>query len=320
MKKLLTMMDLSNTPEALKMLEARFEITYSPPSQEVLLETIGDFDCFLTPLGVRSDAEVISRAKRLKLIATPTTGTDHIDFPAAAAQGITVFSLREDRDLLNEITSTAEMAWALLLAVVRRLPWSFESVKSGNWESAPHRGHQLSGKTLGVLGYGRLGRFVEAYGRAFRMAVLICDNKPQPDLPPGVEQVEFEDLLRNSDVISIHIHLTEENKTLFDQRAFQMMKPGAVLINTSRGAVIDEGALLDALRNGPLAAAGVDVICGEDRPDIGNHPLVQYARSHSNLVISPHTGGVTFEPIALVGKRMAERIVAFMETFSDEGI
>lgn len=313
MKRLLNMIDLSHAPEALELLESNFEVTHSAPSQELLRETIERFDGFLTPLGVRSDAEVISRAKRLKLIATPTTGTDHIDLSAAAAQGITVFSLREDRDLLNKITSTAEMAWTLLLAVVRRLPWAFESVKSGHWESSPHRGHQLSGKTLGVLGYGRLGRFVAEYGQAFRMAVLICDHKPQSDLPPGVKQVGLEDLLRGSDVVSIHIHLTEENRNLFDQRAFQMMKPGAVLINTSRGAIIDEGALLDALHEGPLAAAGVDVICGEDRVDIGNHPLVRYARSHDNLVISPHVGGVTFEPVALVSRRMVERIVAFME-------
>ncbi|MCH8147593.1 MAG: hypothetical protein IH987_06295 [Planctomycetes bacterium] len=215
--------------------------------------------------------------------------------------------------MLNEITSTAEMAWTLLLAVVRWLPWAFESVKLGRWEAAPYRGHQLSGKTLGVLGYGRLGRFVAEYGQAFRMAVLLCDHKPQSDLPPGVKQVGFEDLLRSSDVVSIHIHLTEENRNIFDRRALQMMKPGAVLINTSRGAIIDEGALLDALRDGPLAAAGVDVICGENRADIGNHPLVRYARSHDNLMISPHIGGVTFEPVALVCRRMAERIVAFME-------
>ena len=112
---------------------------------------------------------------------------------------------------------------------------------------------------------------------------------------------------------SIHIHLTKENRNLFDQRAFQMIKPGTVLINTSRGAIIDEGALLDSLRNGRLAAAGVDVMCGEERADIANHPLVQYARSHDNLVISPHIGGVTFEPLALVCRRMAERVVAFME-------
>ncbi len=313
MKRLLNMINLSNAPEALELLESRCEVTHSDPSQELLRETIERFDGFLTPLGVQSDAEVISRAKRLKLIATPTTGTDHIDLSAAKAAGITVFSLREDKDLLNEITSTAEMAWALLLAVVRRLPWAFESVRSGRWESGPFRGRQLSGKTLGVLGYGRLGRFVAEYGQAFQMTVLICDHKPQRGLPPRVKQVEFEDLLRSSDVVSIHIHLTEENRNLFDRRALQMMKPGAVLINTSRGAIIDESALLDALCDGPLAGAGVDVICGEDRADIGSHPLVRYARSHENLVISPHTGGVTFEPVALVCKRMAERIVAFME-------
>jgi len=313
MKRLLNMIDLSDAPEALKILESSFEVTYSAPNQKLLRETIEHFDCFLTPLGVRSSAEVISRATRLKLIATPTTGTDHIDLSAAAAQGIAVFSLREDRELLNEITSTAELAWALLLAVVRRLPHAFESVKSGRWESAPHRGHQLSGKTLGVLGYGRLGQFVAEYGTAFRMAVLVCDNKSHSNLPSGIKQVGFEDLLRGSDVLSIHIHLTEENRNLFDQRAFQMIKPGTVLINTSRGAIIDEGALLDSLRNGRLAAAGVDVMCGEERADIANHPLVQYARSHHNLVISPHIGGVTFEPLALVCRRMAERIVAFME-------
>ncbi len=178
MKKILSMIDLTKAPEALNLLELSCEVTYSAPCQELLRETIEHFDGFLTPLGVNSDAEVISSAKRLKLIATPTTGTDHIDLSAAKAAGITVFSLREDKDLLNEITSTAEMAWALLLGVIRRLPWAFDSGRSGHWESGPYRGHQLSGKTLGVLGYGRRGRFMAEYGRAFRMPVLVCGHKP----------------------------------------------------------------------------------------------------------------------------------------------
>lgn len=134
---------------------------------------------------------------------------------------------------------------------------------------------------------------VADYGHAFRMKVIACDLQPIED--SRVEQVDFGRLMERSDVLSVHIHLTPENKRLIGKEAFARMKPGIVIINTSRGGIIDEEAFLESLQNGKVAAAGVDVIDGEWSENLANHPLIRYAGEHSNLLISPHVGGITFE-------------------------
>src|SRR6185437_10574491 len=225
----------------------------------ILRERIGEFDAYFAALAVRADRAVLENADRLRVIATPTTGWDHLDVDAMQERGIHLISVREDREFLDNVTCTAEMAWCLLLALVRRLPWAFAAASKGEWARDHFRGRQLSGKTLGILGYGRLGRMVAEYGKAFRMRVLACDVR-DVKLAPGVESVNFEKLLAESDVLSLHIHLTDENRNLIDAATLARMKPGAVLINTSRGAIIDEAALLESLSSGRLAGAGLDVI------------------------------------------------------------
>src|SRR5262249_45005047 len=148
---------------------------------------------------------------------------------------------------------------------------------------------------LGVLGVGRLGRMICEYGKAFRMRVLGCDLKPF-DIP-GVESVDFDTLLRKSDVISIHIHLRPDNYQLFNSEAFAKMKHGVILVNTSRGDIIDEQALLVALESGRLAAFGGDVLHDEWRTDMRESPVVRYAETHDNVVITPHMGGATEKSI-----------------------
>jgi phosphoglycerate dehydrogenase-like enzyme len=134
---------------------------------------------------------------------------------------------------------------------------------------------------------------VADYGQAFRMRVLACDRKEIAPAP-GVEMVDFPTLLRESDVLSIHIHLTPENRGFLGREALSRMKPGAILLNTSRGAVLDEAALLDHLESGHLGGAGLDVIDGEWSKNLTAHRLIRYANLHENLVISPHTGGITY--------------------------
>jgi D-3-phosphoglycerate dehydrogenase len=305
--KLLCMADLSVSPAAREILRDATKLDEMPPDQDALLETIPDYDAYFASLHVRFDKGVFERAHRLRLIATPSTGTDHIDLDEAARRGIRVLTLKEETDFLDSVTSTAELAWGLLLAAVRKIPSSFDDAKQGHWARDKFRGHQLSGKTLGILGYGRLGRIVADYGKAFRMRVIACDLKPFDE--PGVERVDFDTLLAESDVLSIHIHLTDENRGLISREAFGKMKPGIVLINTSRGAIIDEAALLGALETGKVGAAGLDVIEGEWRADLINHPLIGYAREHDNLVITPHLGGVTFEAQDMTLQFIARKLV-----------
>lgn len=310
--RILNMADMAACPDALAPLASVAEVVPVPADSQRLLELLPEFDAYYASLEVQVTERVLDKARRLRVIATPSTGTDHLDVAAAAARNIVILSLKDERAFLDGITATAEMAWALLLAVERKLPWSFAAAQRGQWARDRFRGHQLAGKTLGVLGYGRLGAMVADYGLAFRMRVLACDT--QPVVPkPGITMVGFDELLGESDIVSIHIHLNDANRRLFNAATLARMKSGAILINTSRGAIIDENALLQALQNGRLGGAGVDVIDGEWNRNLEKHPLISYARDHDNLVISPHTGGVTYESQAMAYRFMAEKLKRFLE-------
>ena len=306
--RVLNLADLAACPEALAALAPLAEVVSLAPAAEALASRIGEFDAYFATLHIRADRPVLERGRRLRVIATPSTGTDHIDLEAAAERGIAVLSLKDDTEFLDRVTATAELAWGLLLATVRRLPWAFESARRGDWARDRYRGRQLSGKTLGVLGYGRLGRMVAR--------VLACDVRPvHPE--PGVEIVDFASLLGESDVLSVHVHLTEANRGLLNAAAIAAMKPGAVLVNTSRGAIVEEAALLSALESGRLGGAGLDVICGEWDQDLASHAIVRYAGGHENLVLSPHIGGVTYESQQMALEHTAGKLARFLETLSE---
>jgi D-3-phosphoglycerate dehydrogenase / 2-oxoglutarate reductase len=303
--------DLSIGPAIHGRLPEIADVRVIPPSPDQIKAHLGQAQVYLATLAVRLDEELLEHASALRLVVTPSTGLDHLDLPALEKRGIRVVSLKEEIDFLNNVTATAEMAWALLLSLVRRVPWGFDAACQGRWARDEFRGHQLSGKTLGILGVGRLGRIVAQYGQAFRMRVLGCDRKPLQI--PGVQIVNLDTLLRESDVLSIHIHLTPENRHFVGASEFAKMKPGAVLINTSRGAIVDESAMLIALISGQIAGAGLDVIEGEWRSDLIEHPVIRYARTHQNVVISPHTGGITFESQQMAFEFIANRGVEALQ-------
>ena len=310
--KVLELTNIRHSPQVFDKLSRVADITHLEPTPEALEANLPDHDAYVTSLQVRLTADLIERAPRLRVVASSSTGLDHIDLNALEARGIELICLKHETDFLSNITCTAEMGWALLLAVVRKLPWSFAAAQRGEWARDRFRGHQLAGRTLGILGYGRLGRIMGHIGRGFRMRVIAHDVR---DVTPdeGVERVDLDTLLSESDVLSIHIHLTPENTGFVGADAFAKMKPTAFLINTSRGAILDEPAFLEALESGRIAGAGVDVIHGEWDDNIQEHPLIQYARTHENLVISPHTGGVTFEAQAMALGFTCDRLAEYLE-------
>ena len=306
--------DLSHIPQAHAELARCGKVRYVSATPEALAEALPSADAYYASLDVVLTGELIAMASQLRAIATPSTGLDHIDLEAAAGRGIEVLGLKDDRELLDGITATAELAWGLILACARRFPESIDASRKGAWARDAVRGHQLAGKTLGILGCGRLGTMMGQYGQAFRMRIIGCDTRNVEMVGVEFERVDLDRLLCESDVLSIHIHLNEENRGLINREAFAKMKPGAILINTSRGAIIDEEALLDALKQGPLAAAGLDVIEGEWREDLEQHPLIEYTRSHGNLVITPHVGGVTFESQEMAYSAAARKLAEYLRS------
>ena len=282
--------DAEYCPESVNVVRELAQVDYLPPSREALLERIADYDAYFTGAEICFDREAIQRAKRLKVVAAPSTGTDHIDVKTLAERGIIFLALTKEYEVIEKFTATAETAWGLLIACIRRIPTAVKTVLEGKWSQQGFMSWQLSGKTLGVLGVGRLGKMVVEYGKAFRMRVLGCDLKKFNI--PGVEQVDFDTLLRESDVLSIHVHLTDETRGLISKEAFAKMKDGVVIINTSRGAIIDEQAFLEALKSSKVSAAGLDVIEGEWMEDISKHPLVQYAQEHDTVLIIGHQADI----------------------------
>jgi len=248
---------------------------------------------------------MLSAAPGLRVISCATTGSDHIDRNALSSRGIPVYTLREDRELLLNLTPAAEHTWALLMACTRKIPAALEHVRSGGWTRELFPGAMLKGKALGLIGCGRIGTWMSRYAHAFGMKILGFDPGIS-NMPENITGVSLEELVSSSDVISIHVHLTEETRNLMSAELFKKVKPGVIFINTSRGAVADENGLLEGLNSGRVSAAGLDVLVAE--PDIGGTPLVEYARNHDNLIITPHCGGFSPDAVAIVCARAAEKI------------
>lgn len=276
-------------------------------------ETGQPFNAIFARLGLAFDVGVFeATGPQLRYVLTPTTGLSHIDLAAADQRYIAVVSLKGRTDFLRTITSTAEQTWALLLAVSRHIPTAHQDVLDGRWDRVPHRGTELYGKTLGILGLGRLGTIVAGYGRAFMMHVVACDVRDEPFLSPENEHVEragFDDVLRRANVLSIHLPLEPETAGIVNRERIGLLKPGAVLVNTARGELLDEAALLYALESGALAGAGLDVLADDavwDGHVPPRHPLIAYAREHRNLILSPHLGGYTHEAVTRTRRFMVD--------------
>ena len=308
--RILCMVDLQPYPDVRKFLDGQADMTYAEADQEKLLELIPGFDAFFGHFHVQVTREVVERGKNLRAVATPTTGTDHVDLEAAAEYGVEVVCIKTEYNLLDTFTATAELAWGLLISAMRQIPAASERARGGHWDRDLFTGRQLSGKTLGILGHGRLGSMVGEYAKAFRMEVIASDVRPV--IADNVLQVPFDELLEESDILSLHVHLTDKTRHMVNREAFRKMKDGVVLINTSRGALIDEEAFLEALESGKVAAAGLDVIHGEWDDNLSEHPLIRYAATHPNLIIVPHIGGSTVESNHDARMFTARKLVNFL--------
>ena len=280
--------------------------------QEELAERVSDYEALVVRLGLRVDAEVLSAGRRLLAIGTPTTGLDHIDLAAARKQDVAVLSLKGERLFLDQVYATAEHSFALLLSLARRIPAAFSAVQSGEWRRDLYRGWELNGKTLGLIGCGRLGNMVVRYAQAFGMQVLVYD--PYIDqVPTGVTRCSsLMELLSASDMVSVHVPLNAETEGLLGEAELAQMRPGAFLVNTSRGAVLDENVLLQALESGRLGGAALDVLYDEHLLQI-DHPLLAYARQHDNLIITPHIGGATYESVEKADLFLVNKLRQFLQ-------
>ncbi len=306
------------SPRALSQLRfaARVELA-DVHDRNDLLKDISATDVLWVRLRNQIDREVIDAARRLRAIATPTTGLNHVDVGYAQSRGIEVISLRGETEFLRNIHATGEHTLALILALVRHVPSAARHVTEGGWDRDVFRGRELHGKTAGIVGYGRVGRMVAGYLRAFGMRILVTDPMMKDAPACEVQMAPLEDLLQQADLVTLHVSLTEQTRGFFGQREFALIKNGAWFINTSRGELIDEAALLHVLETGRIAGAALDVLRDEHSSGMQDHALVAYARTRENLLITPHIAGCTLESMELTEEFLAGRVVRFLESSAE---
>jgi phosphoglycerate dehydrogenase-like enzyme/CMP-N-acetylneuraminic acid synthetase len=242
------------------------------------------------------DKKVVENAGKLKIIVTPSTGSNHIDVPFCEARGIQVVSLK-GTSIISDVYASSEFTFALMLALVRKLPIASEYAKIGEWRGVESklRGRELNGLTLGIIGFGRIGSNLAKYANAMNMNILAFDPFKKINEIYVTQKDSYVEVLSSSDVVAVCVHLDSSTKEMVDKNWFKLMKQGAYFINTSRGEVINEDDLLVSLASGKLTGAALDVVQGEQTDYFYDHKLIEYARNHSNLIVTPHIAGLTFE-------------------------
>jgi len=285
--------------DGIKMLEEVGEVdvkTGLTPTQ--LLGEIKGYDVLVVRSATKVTKDTIEAGRKLKIIARAGVGLDNIDVQAASARGIELINAPEAPTI-----AVAELVIGLMLSWARQLPRADASTKQGRWEKTQLMGSELRGKTLGIIGTGRIGRAVGYRAKAFLMNLLAFDVEQSAEFAErtGARYVDLDELLRESDFVTLHIPLTPQTHHMIGRRELELMKPTAVLINTSRGEAVDEVALAEALRKGKIAGACLDVYECEPPKD---SPLLKLP----NIMLTPHIGASTAEAQREAALLIAEKI------------
>ncbi len=305
---------------------------YAPKALEIY-KTIGKVTCFnddeqdigthlekatilIVRLGMHMDSAYLSALPHLKYIVSPTTGLNHIDLEFCSDRNIQVLSLKNEKEFLKRVTATAEHTMGLMLALIRGTVSAHLSVvQSQEWDRDKFCGRELSSLNLGILGFGRLGQIVANYAKLFGMSICAHD----PNIPDSifkemsVEKISPDKLYAMSDMITVHVDYKRENDCLIGDNEFKQMKQNSFFINTSRGELVDEAAMIRALQSGRLAGAAVDVLQNEyDKKLLFNSPVFEYARTHNNLIITPHIGGCTIDSMRKTEIFLAQKLFSIL--------
>ncbi len=292
------------------MLKDRFDLSTGSVEKTNLKQKLQEVDVFWFRLGYQLNAEVIDKNTRCKYFVSPVTGIDHIDEELCEKHGISIICLRGEKEFLKEVRATAEHTILLAMMLMRNAVPAVQDVEQDNWRRDLFRGFELYKKKVGIIGYGRLGKIVADYCHALGCEVGFYDveEKEHPEYIQVYDNLET--CIEASDVVSIHVPYNKSTHHLFDQKVLSTFDQNKWLINTSRGGIVDDVALLDLLKKEKLAGAALDVIYGE--PNIENNALIQFAKENRNLIITPHIGGCTYESFekteAFIGDKLLKAI------------
>ena len=296
---------------AVAALSARFEVRYDPAlvdARDRLLQACAGADALIVRNRTRVDAALLAAAPRLRAVGRLGVGLDNIDVPACEARGIAVLPATG-----ANARSVAEYVVAAALLLLRGAYGHSAEVAAGAWpRNALSGGLEAAGRTLGIVGFGGIGQLTAQLARGLGMRAAACDAALPPHAPiwteTGVEPLELDELLARSDVVTLHLPLTPQTAGLFDAARLARMKPGAILVNTARGGIVDEAALAAALRSGALRGAALDVFA--DEPLAAGGPLA----GAPNLILTPHIAGLTSEANERVSSLVAQRVAQALGT------
>ena len=275
-----------------------FMLTAETMDKDLLKLNLKYFDGILIRFNTKISKELLSKNKNIRFILSPTTGLDHIDIEYCKKEKIKIYNIKNDKAFLDQLPGTAELTFALMLSLLRKIPDAFESVKNGNWEVGPFRGLELSNKTIGIVGFGRLGKKVAKIALSFNMKVNFFDPFKISTSKKIKKINQLNELLEAVDILSLHIHLNKNTHHLIGEKELSLLKKESIIINTSRGSVMDNLTLLKFLKQSKIKGAALDVL--EDEEGIINkkyNPLIKYSKSNNNLIITPHIGGATYESV-----------------------
>jgi len=289
---------------ARKFREAGFEVDQKPGlSPEERRAIIQDYHGLVVRSATKVTADLMEAAKNLKVVGRAGTGLDNVDIPAATAKGIVVMNTPGQNS-----NAAAELAVTMIFALSRQLYRACESLKACRWEKKALEGREVMGKTLGVVGFGNIGRIVGELGRGIKMRLLAYDPYLNAEQIRGfgAEPAPLEDLLAQADYVTIHVPKSKETTSLFNAETIAKMKDGSYLINCARGGIVDEDALYEALVSGKLAGAALDVFSVEPP---GEHKLLKL----DNFICTPHLGASTFEAQVNVAVAVAEQMIKYLQ-------
>lgn len=306
--------------EAKGILKSFAQVDYTPLNSSEIIDKISEYEILIVRIKNSVDKKILKKAKRLVAVATATTGTNHIDEYEMQKKGIEVISLKGETEFLRGIYSTAEHTILLILSLMKNFRLATQFIDNNKWYSPELRGQELHKKKIGIVGFGRLGKMVAKMCKSFGMKISAYDKDESTNFPDYVKKCSLGKLLRTSDILTIHIPLNKRNKGFIDKNKIDMMKDDAIIINTSRGDVIDEDYLVESLIKNKIRGAGLDVISDEGIAgfDPKDSKIIQFSKKNHNLIITPHIGGASLDAINKTDIFLAKKIKKFMEEFNAE--
>ena len=284
---------------------------------ENLMKIVSNYDAIFTNPNkskIFIGQDVIDLATNLKVICTASTGTNHIDIEYAKTKNITILSLKEERKIINQITSTAEHALALTLASIRNINSSYESVLNNEWDYTKYIGRQMNQLKVGVIGYGRLGKLYAGYCNSMGAKILSYD--PLKKITENfIEQYnDLKKMVMDVDILSLHVHVNKDTVNLINKKLLNKMKSNVIIINTSRGEIINETDLVEKLIKCPSMKIATDVLSDEVRQK-EKSKLLKYAKDSKQVLITPHIGGMTSEAQEIAYNHSAFRLKKFFDNW-----